>query len=164
MKEDINSGRRDFLKNVGLVAAATVGGFTGTPIVKRMFDKNQEQPQEQPKVLPSIPDKNDLIRETELVWISKNAREFLDTEKIKAMLTFDSETGYMKVEAVLGRLRGTITKDPVNKKKVKEILVDLSKDESTISFYYLDRVGNGGEFITLRRTGDELKYNSGDIR
>ena len=72
MSEKIEKGpenpkRREFLKNIGIVAAATAGGFTGTPIVKRMFDKNQEQPQEQPKVLFPTPDKNDYCKRPSLL-------------------------------------------------------------------------------------------------
>ncbi|MDO8481954.1 MAG: hypothetical protein Q7S75_02645 [bacterium] len=150
MKEQINpsTNRRKILGIIGTgVALLGVGAASGL-VAKRMLGK----PKEQPRVRFLGPDKKEkgLIQETELTWVSKDARKFLD--KNRKRIPFDGNTGELKVV----KIRSTITRLPVDKGRIAEINVVLDKDKTTLGFYFLNKEGIVEEAATVyHKTGDD---------
>lgn len=136
-------GRRDVLKNIGLMATGALIGLGVTPVVMREWRRRREERESRLQIPPA----ESLRQETPLTRVSEKARKFLDAHKDK--LTFNNETGAMMVELD----KSALMREPVGKDMVKEIRV-VDNNESSISFFFLDASGEGFDVMTIHLRED----------
>jgi len=149
MKEDLS--RRDFLKNTGKVIAGAA--LAGAGIEAQSADAQER------KFAPSIRSKADLVQETPLSYVRKEARQFLDANKDK--IIFNNETGALHVEVSGG---GSV--DIPADSNVTEVHAVSSDDDSIVAFsYLLGKDGRDGiRAVNIRKRANGELDVDGDIQ
>ena len=150
---DENLNRRDFLKNAGKVVAGAALAGAGVAIEANLLRDEKRE------FAPSIKSKGDLVPETSLSFVRKEARQFLDANQDK--ITFDNQTGVLHVE-VSGGGSLDIPADP----NVTEVHVVSSDDGQVVAFsYLLGKEGiSGVRVVNVRKRPDGGFDVDGDIQ
>ena len=129
-QEGFDPNRRNFIKNFALVAGGAIAGT----LVGKALNKTMERSRQVDKFLASIPPRTGLIGVKPHILMSKDALDFLETNKDQ--MVFDRELGQIKIEAQ----NGAFFKLGLTQDDVKEITVVTEGDGTVIRFYnYVQR-------------------------